>query len=372
MTDSSYQTPHVATGMPALDTNGRSTSFFEFWPNWLMYLPVFLQCLVLALRYRSLSLPLLANPAIPLSGMVGVPKSAVFNAAGDYASQWILPWLVHTVSTAPLPAQLDSIFSRLATTGIALPLVAKPDIGCRGAGVKLISSRQELHSYLAGFPINAVLQLQKLAEWEAEAGVFYVRAPGATAGTITSLTLKYTPFVVGDGKSTLAELVASDHRAGKLQHLYRARHSAVWHNVIPLGQPLRLVFSASHCRGAIFRDGKQYISAALTRQLDNIFTDIPGFHYGRLDIKFRDLSALSNGESFAIIEINGASSESINIWDRDATLIAAITTLMQQYRTLFRLGAANRALGHRPPGLSALWKAWRHEVSLVKQYPLND
>ena len=67
-----------------------------------MYLPVVILWLLLALRYRSLSLPLLANPGIPLSGMVGVPKSAVFDLAGEEARKWILPWLEYQVSEAAI------------------------------------------------------------------------------------------------------------------------------------------------------------------------------------------------------------------------------------------------------------------------------
>ncbi|MDG1025615.1 MAG: hypothetical protein P8N94_09890 [Gammaproteobacteria bacterium] len=35
--------PSVPAGMPALDNSGRSTSFFEFWPMWLIYVPVAIQ-----------------------------------------------------------------------------------------------------------------------------------------------------------------------------------------------------------------------------------------------------------------------------------------------------------------------------------------
>jgi len=45
---------------------------------------------------------------------------------------------------------------------------------------------------------------------------------------------------------------------------------------------------------------------------------------------------------------------------------------LQQYGTLFKLGHANRRQGHKPPGIMALYKAWRHEKELVRQYPEND
>ncbi len=358
--------------MPALEHDGKATSYFEFWPLWLMYLPVVLQWLVLAIRYRSLTVPLLANPALPLSGMVGVAKSKVFEVAGDSARQWILPWWVYPVSSTDLSAQLRAIATGLQEHGLQYPLVAKPNIGCRGAGVKLLQGSTDLEAYVRAFPAGGAIQFQALAKFEPEAGVFYVRYPGQSHGEITSLTLKYTPYVVGDGRRTLAELVAADPRAGTLLHLYQKRHAQSWQQVVATGEAVRLVFSASHCRGAVFRDGRDYITPELTQALDRLFDDIPGFHYGRLDIKFRDLQSLQAGEDIEIIEINGASAESINIWDRRASLRMAIATLLQQYRTLFKLGVANRKRGHKPPGITALWRAWRYENNLVKQYPHND
>jgi len=406
--------PHVAAGMPPLDLGGPPVSFFEFWPTWLMYLPVAIQVRLLALRHRAISLPLIANPAVPLSGMVGTPKSAILKLAGPAANQHILPWIVvnsiskqanlpnakraddgerkgpgasregpahhrspgankfNSAKDAEEKTPLEPAISAIARAGLEFPLVGKPDIGCRGAGVKLLRDREALQSYLGQFPPGAAVMLQKLADFEAEAGVFYVRDPETEKGEITSLTLKYTPYVVGDGNRTLAELVAADPRAGGLARLYRERNAGHWHEVIPKGRPHRLVFSASHCRGAVFRDGGHLITPQLTAALDRIFDDIPGFYYGRLDVKFRDVESLRAGRGLQIGEINGASSESIHIWDRRTGLLDPVKTLLRQYQTLFTLGRANRKRGSEPPGLLPLYKAWRHELQLVKQYPAND
>ncbi|MEQ8955627.1 MAG: D-alanine--D-alanine ligase [Gammaproteobacteria bacterium] len=368
----SPQPAYVAPGMPPLDLSGRSTSFFEFWPTWLMYIPVVLQWLLLSIRYGSLSLPLIANPSVPLSGMVGAAKSTVFNRAGPRARQWILPWLVLPTDERPVAALLAEAERQMAGAALQYPLVAKPDFGCRGAGVKLIADGDALAAYIESFPRGAAIQLQQLCNWEAEAGVFYVRYPDQARGEITSLTLKYTPFVVGDGERSLGELVRADPRAGELLHLYFERHGDRWDEVIAAGEPYRLVFSASHCRGAVFRDASHLITAELREVLDHIFDDIEAYYYGRLDIKFKDIASLQAGRDFAIIEINGASSESINIWDRNMTIGAAMNTLLQQYHTLFKLGSANRKRGHRTPGLGALYQAWRYERQLVRQYPKND
>ena len=176
----------------------------------------------------------------------------------------------------PIPEQAADVAAPIEAAGFKFPMVGKPNIGCRGAGVKLLGNRAELEAYLSEFPVEGEIKLQRLSQWDAEAGVFYVRHPHAERGEITSLTLKYAPYVIGDGFSTLAELVAADPRAGELQHLYGERRKANWELLIPVGEPYRLLFSVSHSRVAVFRDAAALISEELLAALDQIFADIPG------------------------------------------------------------------------------------------------
>ncbi len=339
---------------------------------WLMYIPVGLQWLFLAARHRSLTLPLIANPNLPVAGMVGVGKSEVFRQATGSCADAILPWVNHCISVENVDRQVEQLAARISDRGIQYPLVCKPDLGCRGSGVKQIHSQQQLADYLSAYPEGSDIIVQKLASWEPEAGVFYVRRPGEPSGRIESLALKYSPYVVGDGVSTLATLIARDRRAGELQHLYATRHDANLNEVIERGKAYRLVFSISHCCGAIFRDGGHLITDELTDRINQLMLDIPEFYYGRLDIKFPSIDALKQGRDLEIVEINSASSESLHIWDRNARLSVAIKTLMWQYRTLFEIGALNRKRGYRPPKISEILRRWRDERKLQEYYPLTD
>ena len=363
---------YVVPGMPPLHHGGRPVSFFEFWPLWLMYVPVVLQWLFLAGRYRSLTLPLIANPKLPIAGMVGVGKSEILSQATGRCAATILPWVHHRVGGEPIAGQAVNFLEKARDRGIQFPFVCKPDIGCRGSGVKLIHDLRQLEHYLSAYPGGTGILIQKLASWEPEAGVFYVRQPGASTGRVVSLALKYSPHVVGDGESTLAELIARDCRAGDLQHLYAKRHQANLNEVIEEGKAYRLVFSISHCRGAIFRDGAHLITDELTRRIDQLMSEIPEFYYGRLDIKFSNIESLMQGRDLEIVEINSASSESLHIWDRNARLGTAFTTLLWQYRTLFGLGELNRKRGYKPPKLLDVLNRWRDEKRLAKFHPLTD
>ncbi len=363
---------YVAPGMPPLDMSGKQVSFFEFWPTWVMYAPVGLMWLALSVRYRSLSLPLIANPQLPLSGMVASPKTVLFEQASDESRRWILPWLEHRVSKDNVDTQIAELMERMKQESLSFPIVAKPDIGCRGAGVKLLQNSEQLKDYVSSYPLDAALVIQKLASWEPEAGVFYVRHPKAKQGRIISLALKYSPYVLGDGQKTLAQLIDSDPRACQLKELYSQRFAEQLDEVVEKDKPFRLVFSVSHCRGAIFRNAEEHITEALTLQLDKILSGIPDFHFGRLDVKFRSVEGLRNGEDLEIVEINGASSESLHIWDRHTSLGTAVKALMSQYKKLFEIGNENRLRGHKPPGIWALYKAWQHERTLTAHYPIND
>ena len=361
-----------AASIKAAQPPTKTTSFFEFWPTWLIYLPVVFLWLMCAVRYRSLTAPLLANPKITLGGMVGGSKHELMSQAKGRCRQAILPWLYVRVTDECILQQAEQCIIQAKTKGISLPFVCKPDTGCRGAGVKLVTNQAMLADIIAKYPVNAAFVCQKLSQYEPEVGIFYVRSPEQKQGNIVSLTFKNTPSVIGNGKHTLEQLVKQDARASGLLNLYRSKNKASWQAVLPEGHRHRLLFSASHCRGAVFCDAREHITPELTLAINAIMADLPDFYYGRMDVKYSTLKALKAGRDLEIVEINGASSESIHIWDKDARLWDAIKTLLWQYKTLFSLGAYQMRLGHKAPGVRSLYKAWRYERALTQHYPETD
>lgn len=363
----------VNVGMPPMEPDtGDSVSRYEFWPTWFFYTPVVLQSLWHGIKYRNLALPLIANPGIKLSGMVGESKNDILELAGSKAKEWISPFVTLTKTEQSIVVQLNNALLAMKDENLDFPVVAKPDLGCRGVGVKLIESEEQLFEYIKSFPSQARYLIQQKAPYEAEAGVFYIRYPGEKKGKIVSITLKYAPFVVGDGVSTLKELIEQDPRAGQLSHLYFPRHEDKLDWVILKDHKFRLAFAGSHSRGSIFRNGNKYITEQLAERLDHVFDDLPGFHYGRLDIKFKNIEKLMKGEELTILEINGASSEAAHIWDRNTPLTEIFSTLLFQYRTLYSIGSMQRKSGHKVPSLLSLYKAWQEEKNLVEHYPSTD
>jgi hypothetical protein len=362
-------------GMPPMAQDGPPLSFFEFWPMWAFYPPVMAYAVWLMLRHRGVLLPTVANPSFPGGGFYGESKAEILALAVKHAPEWVAPFIRLQRPDAPAPdtaAEFHAARAALADAGLSLPVVAKPDLGCRGAGVKLVRTPADLRAYIDAFPRGAAFLLQRLVPFEGEAGIFYCRRPGQANGRIISITLKYFPYVIGDGTKTLRELILADPRAGRLSHLYLKRHTARLDDVPARGEAIRLAFAGSHSRGAIFRNGTHLVTAEMEARFDAIAKSLPEFHFGRFDVRFERFADVQLGRGFTIVEANGAGAESTHIWDRGTGLLQAWRDLMRQYRWLFEIGAANRARGFKPMSWAAFVRDYRREKRLTPQYPATD
>ena len=347
-------------------------SFFEFWPGWLFYAPVVAHWIALGLRYGALSLPTAANPRITVGGLCGESKREILDQVAGAERGVLARYTCIVTHGNDCSADLAAAERAMGQSGLGFPLVAKPDIGCNGTGVRMVEDRAALSRYLAAFPRQAGVMLQEFVPEEGEAGLFYVRHPDEPRGRITSITLKSPPFVTGDGRSTLRQLILADPRAGRLAELYLPRLAHRQDEVPRQGEQVRLVFVGNHCKGSMFRDGTGLATEALTERIDRLARALPDFYFGRIDVRFGSLQALARGEGFRVIEINGVGSEATHIWDPATPLHEAWRAQFFHYGAAFRIAAANRARGHRPAGTVAVWRHWRQQKRLMAAYPMND
>jgi hypothetical protein len=350
----------------------RLTSWFEFAPGWLFYTPIVLQWIGLGLRYGNPVLATAANPGIEAGGLCGESKQSILDQISGDGRDWVAPYSVISTGAFPDSNDIAAAEAAMAETGLAYPLVVKPDIGCNGTGVCLVATRAELARYLAAFPRLRRVMLQTLIPHEGEAGIFYIRRPGETVGKITSVTLKSSPVVVGDGRSTLQELVLAEPRCRLVPHLYLPRLAGRLHEIPASGERVKLVFVGNHCKGSTFRNGAHLVSPELTARIEGIARSIPDFHFGRFDIRYESNAQLRTGDGFRIIEVNGVGSEATHIWDPETTLGEAYSAQFMHYRAAFEIGAANRARGFKATSLFTLLGLWRQQKRLMASYPAND
>ncbi len=367
--------PHQ--GMPPFDASGPPISWFEFWPSWLFYVPIYLHWLLMIFKYRRTGLPVVANPRWPMGGMVEDSKIGVFRQLEGHALDTCAPFAwIYTAKDEYLETRVEKDVANakraMKDAGLKWPLIVKPDIGCRGQGVRRIRSDEMFAEWLREYPSDEGVVLQEIVNHEAEAGVFYIRLPGEKKGFIFSLTLKYFPWVAGDGVSTLKELIMADPRAGKLPHMYLPKHKERLNWIVPEGEHFRLVHTGAHSKGTIFRNGNPYITDAMAKAFDRIADGIPDFTFGRFDVRFKNIKLLQQGKGFNVLEINGASSEATHIWDRNVTLRHAWSVLWKQWDYLWECGARQARRGWKPPsGWLLLWYL-KQEKKKTSTYPIPD
>lgn len=348
-----------------------AVSLFEFWPAAVFYFPVAVQYLWLSVRYRGLTLPTVANPGMERGAFIGESKSRILDTVPASIKHWFPPHIAFQkpVDSFSPAAAAQMAMEALDSAGIGLPVVAKPDIGQKGFGVRPIRDSEQLADYMRGFPAGETIVLQKMVPFQKEAGVFYIRKPDEPMGQIFSINFKIFPTLVGDGKRSLKALILDDPRSRRLRHIFLPRHRGHLDRILSDGEPYRLVFVGDHAQGCIFKEGTDRQTPALLARIHQIATALPEFYFGRLDIRYRSDERFLCGEEFQIVEVNGAGSEATNIWDPEMNLLTAYAILFRQWSLLFEISAMNRKRGYPPASLVQLIRDIIRFRRLKPSYP---
>ena len=338
---------------------------WEFWPAWLFYLPVTVYIGWLALRHRGIATITAANPGMPDGGLVGESKYDIL--------QQLPP--ASTVPSALVPrgrvaARVHRLYGEVQARGWIFPLILKPDVGQRGTGVRLVATWEAVYEYLTS--VEAAVVAQPFHQGPFEAGIFYYRMPGAARGRIFSITDKQFPVLVGDGVSTVESLIWSHPRFRLQAATFVARHRAELTRVLDLGERLPLAIAGNHCQGTLFRDGRHLWTPALERRVDDIARAYPGFHVGRFDVRYADVDAFMAGRDLAIVELNGVTSESTDIYDPHGKLHNAYRQLFRQWALIFAIGTANRRAGARVSSMRHLVALVRAHLAATVPLPISD
>jgi membrane protein DedA with SNARE-associated domain len=363
-------------GMPSLKGIKRLISLAERIPNGLFYIPVGIRWLILSIRYGDFTMPTIANPLIETGGFWGESKSAIMKDVGKDQQQWMANYFAFNRTNQPAEVDVQKILLKMGEQGLDFPVVAKPDIGWQGYGVRKIENEKGLTDYLSAYPQNERLLIQQLIPHDGEAGVFYARMPNETHGTVFSLTLRYFPYVIGDGHSTLHELIRNNPRTGFKAEYYLGKNpehiglsKEKLEMVPPEDEMVRLSFIGSIRIGGIYRDARDLITPKLSARFDEIARSIPEFYFGRFDIRFKSTELLKSAEHFSIIEINGAGSEPIHAWDPEISFFSLYRELFITQSLLFKIADGNRKRGFKPDTIIQFLKAARKQNQLIKRYP---
>lgn len=338
---------------------------WEHWSFGAVYGPILWYYGWLALRARSFFFFSAANPDMENAGFVMESKYRIYQQlpVGTYPPTWLL-------QPGPVNEQQPPWAEAIAKLGY--PLIAKPDIGARGRGVVLIKDETMLRRYHAAMPVPYLLQ--QVIPYTEEVGIFYVRMPGQPQGRITGIVQKEMLHVTGDGIQTVAQLMAQHPRVRLYaQHLQLLPEQAG--QVLPAGQVLQLSDVGNHARGARFIDASHRNNAQLEEVINKWALQLPQFHYGRLDLRFKSWEDLYAGQHFMVVELNGAGSEPTHMYDSRYRLWHAWRIIIQHWRWLYRISVLQHQQGHaympHAEGRAMMQSVKKYD-QLLGTFPIQD
>jgi hypothetical protein len=308
---------------------------WEYWSFHTVYILIYPIWFLLCLRVRSLFFFSASNPSIENGGFLMESKKKIYD---------ILPpaYYPHTILVKPGESD-NCILQKISTAGLAYPMIVKPDIGGKGRGVKKVNSAEELLAYIKQFPFDMLVQ--DFVPYAEEVGIFYYRYPGEAKGHISGIVGKHFLAVKGDGQSSIEQLLLKEPRYILQLPALKQMLGEGLREVLPAGEERVLVPYGNHARGALFVDYTEWADERLVNAIDTVCRQVPGFYFGRLDIRYTSLEKLREGKEFSIIELNGAGSEPTHMYDPKHSLFDAWGFIIKHWLILWRISRRNHAKG---------------------------
>ena len=328
-------------GTSGIWENFKNSNFFlklanwEYWPIYISNLPLVLMVAWFALRARQLFFFSAVNPVIETGGMWGESK---FNILKRIPSSHVPPTVFVKQGT-----DFQRIQEKMADIELAYPVIAKPDVGERGFFVSKIKNEAELRAYVSQKPIDFLIQ--KFVDLPLELSVMHHRFPGRERGKVTSICIKETLKVTGDGQSSIRELMGKYPRA-KLQLLrFESEFPEILEKIPAEGESIELEPIGNHCRGTMFLNGNHHIDEALSEVFDEVASQMEGIHYGRFDLKCGSIEDLRNGVGFMVMEYNGVGGEPAHIYDPSYPIWKKYRDIYRHWRIIYRIYRQQSASG---------------------------
>ncbi|MFH7004404.1 ATP-grasp domain-containing protein [Flavobacterium bizetiae] len=308
---------------------------WEYWPFQVLYVPIYFLWAYYAIKARSIFFFNASNPQIKNGGFIMESKKKIY----DLLPKTYYPKTILIRENTNLKAIVDIVVEKQ----IYFPFIAKPDIGLRGSGVKKIKTVSELREYAEKASFDFLIQ--DLIPFKQEVGIFYVRHPLQKEGKITGIVSKEFLNVIGDGISTIEDLINKTPRFQFQLESLKEEYGDQLYQILKKGEVMNLVPFGNHARGAKFLDGSHLITPKLTATINEIATQIPEFYFGRFDIMYNTFEELECGENFQIVELNGAASEPTHIYDPKHSVWFAWKELARHITYMYEISVQNHKMG---------------------------
>ncbi|MEO6132934.1 MAG: hypothetical protein ABIQ02_13880 [Saprospiraceae bacterium] len=308
---------------------------WEYWPMYIFNIPVLFTWLWHAIRARDVFFFTLTNPGIETGGFFGESKSAILNNIPDEFKP----------ITILLKASLedDQIENLFKESGLAFPVIAKPEIGERGWLITRIHSMAELKTYLRKHPIDFIIQ--SYVDLPLEVSIMVFAMPDGSESKVTSICEKNFLTIWGDGTSTVEELILRSDRGQFQYESLSQRLGEKMKQVPPPGESILLEPIGNHCRGTMFLNRNDQINEEIRDHMVKLMSTMPDVFYGRFDMRVASWDSLRQGKDIRVLEFNGTSSDPAHIYQPGYSLFKAYKDIFYHWHVMYRIAMQNKKAG---------------------------
>lgn len=299
---------------------------YEFWPFWVFYIPAYFYYFWLALKSRKWVYFSVLNPCMNFGGAF---LSSKFNYLKHVPENW-------KPKTLFLKANEDIAYvhKKIEEEKIHFPVIAKPDMGERGKNVKIISSISELNQYLKKTSQSSIIQ--QYITYPIELGILFYWDSDKNP-KISSVGIKAFCEIHGTGKDTLEALVKKNHRIAHRIDILKTTFAKKWQTIIPKGDKILLEPIGNHNLGTTFYNARKHYTKDMLDWTAECVSHIPGFDYGRLDVKIKNWDAFKSKKGIKVLEINGVNAEPIHIYDPSYSIWKAYSDIFRHMDIIYVL-----------------------------------
>lgn len=289
-----------------------------------------------ALKNRSLTFFTVANPKLEGGGMFGESKLDIHEILHpDFVPK-----------TIPYDNTVKDINKILIDNNLKFPLIIKPDTGSCGKGVYKADDIAQLEFFMENIE-NQNLIIQEFIELEREFSIMYYCFPATNETVAYSVIEKKYPFIIGDGQSTINELIKKLNNNRLRMDFLNKKFEGRQDEVLPKNEKIIIDYIGNYSSGATFERCDVDIPPSLGKTIHKAITETAEIYFGRLDMKANSIPELLAGE-FQIIEVNGAKAEPLEIYTPNIPDKEKMKILRNHWKTLHIISKQQREKGHQP------------------------
>ena len=272
------------------------------------------------IKYKSFTYFSICNPSIDLGGMLDDRKTDIYA---------LLPKNIVPITTIISSKSATKAF--IKNNNLNYPFIIKPNVGLKGYKVTKIRDSKELDSFLENHNVTEREWLfQEYLDHNKEYALLFYKYPTSKKYGIHSFIEKVYPYVVGDGKSQLIELI-NDYKNPFLEKDSVIKKFDKRLSEIPIeGEKVVLDVIGNYSRGAKFYNRINCVNARMENMISEIFQNVEGLNFFRIDLKSNSIEDFLQGK-FKILEINGMKSEPLHIYDPQSSFKTNKATIKKHW-----------------------------------------